>query len=133
MTWGFAAEGINIPGSRGEGSSPNQIRNFFNTSIGPQATTWQPLFEQVFQRWNSISGLDIQFEANDDGAFFGLLSPDGVLGLRADLRISAHPIDGPGNSGAYNFFPEFGGDTVIDSDAVHSSQTAPTTTADYET
>lgn len=115
LTWGFAAEGINIPGSRGEGSSPNEIRDFFNTNIGPQATTWQPLFQEVFQRWNSISGLDVQFEANDDGAVFGLFSADGELGVRADLRISAHPIDGQGGNAAYNFFPEFGGDTVIDS------------------
>ena len=32
------------------------------------------------------------------------------------MRISAHPIDGQGRNAAYNFFPEFGGDTVIDSD-----------------
>lgn len=118
LTWGFAAEGINIPGFIGEGASPNQVRDFFDTNIGPQATTWQPLFDQIYDRWNSISGLDVQFEANDDGATFGNgFGSGGALGVRADLRIAAHSVDGQAGSNtlAYNFFPN-GGDMVIDSD-----------------
>lgn len=116
LTWGFAQEGINIPGFIGEGASPNELRDFFDTNIGPQATTWQPLFDQIYDRWNSVSGLDVQFEANDDGATFGAQS-GGVLGVRADLRIAAHSVDGQAGSNtlAYNFFPNIG-EMVIDSD-----------------
>lgn len=115
LTWGFAQEGINIPpGVQGELASPNVIRSFFNDNVGDQDTVWQPLFNQVFDRWASVTGLDFRFESADDGAAF-VISP-GVTGVRADLRIAAHPVDGQETGTlAYNYFPETG-DMVIDSD-----------------
>jgi hypothetical protein len=59
--------------------------------------------------------LDYSYEANDDGAAWAIST--GQLGTRADVRISAHSIDGQAGSNtlAYNFFPNFA-DQVIDSD-----------------
>lgn len=117
LTWGFAAENMSITGANGIGdaTSPNVIRSFFDNNVGDQATVWQPLFSQIYNRWGEVSGLDFQFEANDDGATWS--TAGGVLGTRADLRISAHPIDGQNGSNvlAYNYFPN-SGDMVIDSD-----------------
>jgi len=49
--------------------------------------------------------------ATDDGASLG--SASGTLGVRPDIRIGGHPIDGNGNILAYNFYPN-NGDMIID-------------------
>jgi hypothetical protein len=114
LTWGILSEGTSINGFIGEPTSANDIRSFFNGIHGSEAA-WQPIFESTFDRWSSISGLDYSFEAADDGANF--VSAGGFTGVRADVRIGAHSINGPGidNVLAYNFFPNTG-DMVIDSD-----------------
>lgn len=116
LTWGIAQEGMSIVGapSVGDPTSPNNIRAFFNSIHGNQAT-WQPIIESTFDRWESISGLDYSYEANDDGAAW--VTAPGVTGTRADVRISSHSIDGQAGSNtlAYNYFPN-AGDQVIDSD-----------------
>jgi hypothetical protein len=115
LTWGIAQEGM-LVGGGGEAPSGNDIRAFFNSIHGSQAT-WQPIMASTFDRWASISGLDYSFEDNDDGA--GWIIAGGVLGTRADVRISSHSIDGQAGSNtlAYNFFPNVG-EQVIDSDNV---------------
>lgn len=111
LTWGFAAENIQINGFAGEPTAPNDIRSFMNGIYGNESV-WLPLYTQVFDRWSSISGLSYQYEASDDGAAFGT-SP-GVAGVRADVRIGSHRIDGNGGTLAYNFYPN-SGDMVLDS------------------
>ncbi len=100
----------------GEAVSPNIIRSFFNGIHGSEAA-WLPIFESTFDRWESISGLDYSYESNDDGAAWATSA--GIVGTRADVRISSHSIDGQtgSNTLAYNFFPNFA-DQVIDSDNV---------------
>ncbi len=116
LTWGFALEGMTVGQFSSEANSPNIIRSFFDGIHGSQAT-WQPLFQSTFDRWASISGLEYSFETADDGSAW--VTSDGSLGVRADVRISAHSIDGqsPPDTLAYNFFPN-SGDMVIDSDNV---------------
>jgi hypothetical protein len=118
LTWGFMAPGtpINDSGSSGFANANNDLQTRLNTIYGSQAT-WQPLFQSVFDRWSSVSGLSYQFEANDDGAAItgGTSSgfPTGVLGTRADIRIGGKPLDGNSGTLAYNYFPSIG-EMVID-------------------
>lgn len=116
LTWGIAQEGMIVGQFSSEADTPNVIRSFFNGIHGTEAD-WLPIFESTFGRWASISGLEYEYEANDDGEDWVISS--GVLGTRADVRISAHSIDGQSGSNtlAYNFFPDFA-DQVIDSDNV---------------
>ncbi len=120
LTWGFAQEGINIDGFVGEPASNNNIRAFLNGIYSGGEAEWLPLFQQVFDRWDSISGLEYQYESNDDGAVFAGFASRGVLGTRADVRIGGHRIDGNSGTLAYNFFPAgnagWSGDMVIDTD-----------------
>ncbi|MEQ1904303.1 MAG: matrixin family metalloprotease [Pirellulaceae bacterium] len=111
LTWGFAALGsaINNDGSFANGN--NNLQTRLNTIYGSQAT-WQPIFAGVFNRWNELAGLTYIFEAADDGAALSGANA-GVLGVRADVRISGKTLDGNSGVLAYNWFPNRG-DMVID-------------------
>ncbi len=117
LTWGIAQEGMTVGQFSSEADSPNIIRAFFDGihGAGSETTVWRPMIESTFDRWGSISGLDYSYEAADDGASW--VSSGGLLGARADVRLSAHSIDGQvgTNTLAYNFFPD-SADQVIDSD-----------------
>ncbi|MEM8866077.1 MAG: matrixin family metalloprotease, partial [Planctomycetota bacterium] len=80
--------------------------------------SWFELFDQSYQRWASISGISFQYEPNDDGVPISgttAASRAGQLGVRADMRLAGHFIDGQSGSNtlAYNYFPS-AGDMVID-------------------
>ncbi|HVR99741.1 MAG TPA: matrixin family metalloprotease, partial [Thermoanaerobaculia bacterium] len=113
LTWSIVPDGTSIFGYSQEPTSPSNLRAFLNGIYGSQAV-WQALFQQVFDRWSELTGITYVYEPNDDGAPWlqSSLAP-GVLGVRGDVRIGGHPIDGPSNVLAYNFFPNFG-DMVID-------------------
>lgn len=110
LTWSYAADGVTIPGFNGEPTSPNQLHAWLNGLYG-DFNTWHNLFIQIFDRWSALTGFNYVYEPNDDGAAFG--STAGALGVRGDLRIGAHFIDGNSGILAYNFFPN-NGDMVID-------------------
>jgi len=113
ITWSYLPDGVFIP-SPGSGlpAGNSNLQAWLNGLYGSFAN-WHPLFEQVFARWSEVTGVTYVYEPNDDGAsFFG--SP-GVLGVRGDVRIGAAFIDGASNILAYNYFPSFGGDMVLDS------------------
>ena len=105
LTWGILADGAST-----DTSDPSNLRAFLNAIYGSQAT-WQPLMQEVFDRWRELTGISYVFEPNDDGAAFP--GSPGILGVRADVRIGGHNIDGPFNTLAYNFFPN-SGDMIID-------------------
>jgi hypothetical protein len=113
LTWGLVNDGLSIPGFNGEPTSPSNLISRLNTKYGSQAT-WLPLFQSVFDRWSSFTGITYVYQPTDDDAAFGGAS--GALGVRADLRIGGHTIDGGFNVLAYNFYPgtNNGGDMVID-------------------
>jgi uncharacterized membrane protein len=113
LTWSFIPDGTTIPGGSqgaGEPSAPSNLIAFLNGIYGSQAT-WQPLFQQVFDRWSQVTGLRYVFQATDDGAAFP--GSAGVLNVRGDVRIGGHLIDGNSGILAYNYFPNTG-DMVID-------------------
>ncbi|HHB13336.1 MAG TPA: matrixin family metalloprotease, partial [Chromatiales bacterium] len=111
LTWSYVPDGTQIGGSAGEPAAPSNLHAWLDGLYGSQAV-WHALFERVFRRWEALTGIHYVYEPNDDGAPLGLAG--GVLGVRGDVRIGAHPIDGDFGILAYNFYPP-GGDMVIDS------------------
>lgn len=114
ITWSFIPDGTNIPGGSfgaGEPAAPSNLIAVLNGIYGNQAT-WQPLFQQVFDRFAELTGLTYVYQATDDGAAFP--ASGGVIAVRGDVRIGGHFIDGNSNILAYNFFPDTG-DMVLDS------------------
>ncbi len=113
LTWSVVPDGTPIQGWNGEPSSPSNLRSFLNSVYGSEST-WRSIIQSVFDRWGELSGVTYVFEPADDGASLTQASmPAGVLGVRGDVRISGHTIDGNSGVLAYNFFPNFG-DMVLD-------------------
>lgn len=119
ITWSIAPDGTPISGYNGEPSGPSNLRAFLNGIYGSnpnsnraQDQPWFSVFQQTVDRWSEVSGVTYVFEPNDDGAAISS-SYGGVIGVRGDVRISGHRIDGNSNILAYNFYPTVG-DMVID-------------------
>jgi hypothetical protein len=110
LTYSFLDDGVIIPGSNGEASSPSQLYQVMNGHFGSERV-WKDLFAEIFNDWGKHIGVTYQ-EVSDDGAPFPA-SP-GVLGARGDVRIGSHPVDGSYGVLAYNFYPDLG-DMVLDS------------------
>jgi serralysin len=133
LTWGFAQDNTTfIPSfNAGPGANSNliarldQIYNSASSNTDLTQRPWFSLFDSVFQRWASISGLDFFYESNDDGAAFSNLNNSasrGLLGTRADIRIGGRPIDGNSGTLAFNFFPNVG-EMVIDTNDTYYNTT----------
>lgn len=112
LTYSFPPDGTTIPAIDGVSfpSGINSFRAWMNNIYGSQLV-WQPIFEQVFDRWSEVSGLTYVYEPADDGAQTNF-SP-GILGVRGDLRICGKFLDGTSGVLAYNNFPD-DGDMVFD-------------------
>lgn len=110
ITYSFVPDGTFCPNIIGVTGSSN-FRSWMNGIYGSQAT-WQPLFDQVFDRWAELTGTSYVYEPNDDGV--NLNGAAGVSGVRGDVRIAAITIDGNSGVLAYNNFPN-DGDMVFDS------------------
>jgi len=110
LTWSIVPDGTAISGAIGEPAAPSNLRAFLNGIYGSPAV-WLAVFQQVFDRWSEITGVSYVYEAADDGA--ALFNASGVLGVRADVRIGGHRIDGNSNVLAYNYYPN-NGDMVLD-------------------
>lgn len=132
LTWGFAQEGSIIQSTRPtEATGPSSLIAFLDGIRDPASTggadltqrAWFSIFEQSFGRIDELSGVTYVYEPNDDGAeISGQInaSTRGSAGVRADIRIGGHSIDGQTspNTLAYNYFPA-GGDMVLDTDNVN--------------
>jgi len=122
LTWSIVADGTQISGGSGEPSSPSALRAWLNGRYGSEAV-WRPLLAQVFAEWAAVSGVTYVFEPADDGAAFPTSA--GLAGVRGDIRLSGHPIDGNFNVLAYNYFPQQG-DMVLDTSDSYFADTADT-------
>ena len=109
LTYSYVPDGTFLSGS----GSTSSLFSWLNGIYGSPAT-WQALFDQVFDRWEELTGVTYVYEPNDDGVAFSTTSNPGVLGVRGDVRIGAVPIDGNFNILAFNDFPN-DGDMVFDS------------------
>jgi hypothetical protein len=113
-------DGTNIPNGVGEGAGPSNLFSSMDTKFGGNRALWIAQFQACFDRWAALTGTSytrIQWNGNpwDDGAAFGNGGANGAAGLRGDVRISAKNIDGASGTLAYNYYPGFGGDMVLDS------------------
>ena len=109
LTYSFVPDGTWIPGE-GEASS---LYATLNSQFGGDTAAWQEIFAECFARWAEYIGITYIYEPSDDGASFP--STVGVLGSRGDVRIAMANIDGIGGTLAYNWYPAYGGDMVMDS------------------
>ncbi|TVP99516.1 MAG: tandem-95 repeat protein [Planctomycetaceae bacterium] len=124
VTWGFVADGTSISDDFGllNNTSSNLISHM-DGIYGDGGTTvvsakpWFPLFERAFDLWAEESGLSFVFEPNDDGRPVAAVDAIGVLGTRADIRISGSSIRDTGILG-YNYFPTGRGNAGFDGDMV---------------
>lgn len=113
LTWSIVPDGTSIFGYNGEPTSGSDLRAFLTGIYGSEAA-WLAIFQQVFDRWGELTGIDYVYEPNDDGSPWqssGIAT--GRLGVRGDIRIAGHPLDGNGGVLAYNFYPNYG-DMVLD-------------------
>ncbi|MDA0282144.1 MAG: matrixin family metalloprotease [Planctomycetota bacterium] len=124
LTWSIAPDGTNIPGFNGEAAASSDLvsrfRSIYGDTADPSDTdylgeAWFVQIEAALNEWSDLSGITYIYEANDDGAAFSSSSSSapGVLGIRGDVRIGGHLIDGNGGVLAYNFFPD-NSEMVID-------------------
>ncbi len=123
LTWSIADDGTHIPGFNGEDAAPSNLIAFLagiygSNSPGDGDLTNEPWFDEIqrgLDRWSAVSGLNYVYEPNDDGADFSGSSTaaPGIAGVRGDVRIGGHNIDGNFGVLAYNFFPD-NGEMVID-------------------
>ena len=113
LTWGVALDGTFITSGAGEPAGPSDLRARLDAIYGSQ-TVWVPLIEQAVQSWTTDTGVTLIHEPNDDGlAINNSSSSVGSLGVRADIRLGGHPIDGNSGTVAYAHPPQ-NGDVVID-------------------
>ena len=111
-----------MSGVSGETADGSSLVAFLNGIYGTVTAdtnytdeVWFPHFQSSFDRWSELTGITYVYAAYDDGAnltSFASLAP-GVLGLRADVRIGGHGIDGNSGVVAYNVYPD-NGEMVID-------------------
>ncbi len=130
LTWSVPPDGTILPAGLGAPSAPSNLITFLDgvhhSGASPGGSdltqrTWFSLMESAFERWDAVSGIDYQYEPNDDGApVSSSFNARGILGVRGDQRIGGYSIDGQTSPTflAFNFFPP-GGDMVIDTDEVN--------------
>jgi predicted outer membrane repeat protein len=109
LTYSYVPDGVWVPGGAGEPGSANVLFATLNAQFGSTAL-WQSKFAQCFARWSELTGITYEQE-NDDGA--SLFNSAGVLGVRGDVRLCSHNIDGIDGILAYNYYPN-GGDMCLD-------------------
>jgi hypothetical protein len=111
ITWSVVPDGTALPTAQGEPVAGSNLRARLN-ELYDSIDDWLPVLQQVFDRWEAVSGIDFEYEPSDDGSAYGNNSR-GVLGVRGDVRIGGHFIDGNNGVLAYNYFPNHG-DMVLD-------------------
>jgi hypothetical protein len=112
LTYSIVPDGTTMVAGQGEPNAPSDLRARLNAIYPGGQSQWLPVIQQVFAEWSAISGITYVYEPNDDGV--GLTTAAGVLGVRGDVRIGAHVIDGASGILAYNYFPN-NSDMTIDS------------------
>jgi hypothetical protein len=111
LSYSIVPDGTAIPSGEGEPAAASELQADLNGIYGNKAT-WLPVIQKVFDAWSATTGVTFVYEPNDDGKPMGNLN-NGQVGIRGDVRISAHKIDGSFGVLAYNYFPA-NGDMVLD-------------------
>lgn len=119
LTWSIVPDGTPVSGGVGEPAANSTLRARLAEIYGgsaagdPRDQPWFAVFQATFDNLAANSGLRFVYEPADDGTGIASSSLSGTLGVRGDIRISGHPIDGNSNTLAYAYFPD-NGDVVID-------------------
>lgn len=120
LRWSIVPDGTLIPRSfapADESDNPSDLISALDAAVpggSGSDLTLRPWFHHFVTATNaisSVSGITFEYQAADDGAV--LKSLPGQTGVRGDVRIGAHLIDGGSDTLAYNLFPQ-NGDMVID-------------------
>lgn len=122
LTWSIVPDGTFIDNFAGgqiptELASDSDLVSWLDGIYGDvgggdiESRSWFGIFNDMFERWGAISGMEYIYEPNDDGAD---MLAGGALGVRGEVRIGGHFIDGDGSVLAYNFFPVDSSSMVID-------------------
>jgi hypothetical protein len=122
LRWSFVPDGVSLPGGAGEATSNSTLFATFDSAFSSQGgrATWTNRWVQAFARWAQLNGntytrITVGGNDWDDGAAWGTA---GSSGVRGDVRIGSHPIDGVNGILAYNQFPPNGDQIVDANDAV---------------
>ena len=115
LTYSFVPDGTTVPSQHDE--EPTDGSTLFaamNANFPGGESAWKAKFGAALNRIGTMTGITYM-EVSDDGASFP--GSAGQLGVRGDIRIAMHSIDGSDgpNVLAYNFFPNTG-DMVLDVD-----------------
>jgi hypothetical protein len=112
LRYSFIPDGTPMYGGAGEPATPSNLFATFNPLFG-SAAAWQAPIAAAFAKWSQVSGVTFIHEPNDDGNPTANLLP-GVIGVRGDIRIGGHAIDGPSGSNilGYSSYPNFGDITL---------------------
>lgn len=113
LTWSLPADGTATTGP-GVNSLVASLDAAFQVADASQDLTtrpWYPLIQSAVKRWSEVSGVEFVYEPNDDGALVG--PSNGVLGVRGDVRIAGHSLNGAGGALALSNYPD-SGDILLD-------------------
>lgn len=119
ITWSLVPDGTPVPGTDAIPDRGSDLRAWLagiygGSAGGPLAEQpWFELFEEAFSSMAQTSGVDFQYEPNDDGVTLGGGS-QGVVGVRGDIRIGTRFLDGNGGLLGISLGPDEG-DMVLDS------------------
>ncbi len=73
---------------------------------------WFHIFQESFDRWEELSGVNYVYEPHDDGVLHP--SSAGQLGTRGDIRLGGIAMDGAGGTLAFTYLPIDGSDMAVD-------------------
>ena len=116
VTWSIVPDGT--PTDTGVASNlVGFMDGIYGGGSGPVAQRpWFNIVKRVYDNWGKNSGLTFVYEAADDGS--SMTAGRGVAGVRGDVRVAGHAIDGNSGVLAYNFFPSGGGNSALDGDMI---------------
>lgn len=108
LTYSFVPDGTTIPFS-GNTAASNLFATV-NAGFPGGSAAFRARVRAVFDRYSELTNITY-VEVSDDGAAFP--ASLGVVGARGDIRISMRDL--ASTALAVNFFPQFGGDMILDS------------------
>lgn len=114
LTYSFVPDGTVIQASTA-GSGPSTLFATLDSAFPGGRAAWKARFAEAFAEWSKYVNITY-VEVADDGAAFPA-SP-GQLGGRGDVRVAMIPLTDSTSYGV-TYFPQFGGDTVLNSDQIN--------------
>lgn len=109
ITYSFVPDGTEISTSYGTG--PSDLFARMNADFPGGMNAFRAQFAAAMNRWSELTNITY-VEVADDGLVWGAL---GQLNARGDVRVGMIPLGAPL---AVNYYPQFGGDMVLDSNDV---------------